>query len=150
MKAFNITKRRALLIVTIILIGISASSLIVFAIASIWSPSSGPLPITETVILPQTLSAVTWNGTSVHTADTIVFTATLSPTPTHPQTVTFFYTLIPNPTSLNYVGLANLNSQAGLVFLGNATSSGSTATLTLHSPLPAETYYFIATIFTPI
>jgi hypothetical protein len=145
-----LTKRRALLIATAVLIAVSTSSLIVYALApAIWGASSGPLNVTDEIILPTSLSAVTWNGSmNIKSTDTLLLEVTISPTPTHQQSVDFFITLVVNPTpSTPIIGIAG-DYETGMYKIGTALSVGSTAKLTI-GPLPAGAYYFIPRIATP-
>ena len=115
----------------------------------IWSPSSGPTTATTPVVYPVSLSAVNWadtthpsatpNPVNIYTGDSLTLSTTITPTTTHIQTVTFYYTNVVHPTLSTPIGTDPLTQ---LVFAGNGTG---TSTASCNWVVPADgTYYFIA------
>jgi hypothetical protein len=103
--------------------------------------------------LPASLSAVSWtdvtsgvgsNPTSINTGDSLTLAATISPTTTHTQTVTFYYTNVVDPSSSTPIGS---DSATDLVIVG--TGTGTTSASCSWIVPAAGTYYFIAEIASP-
>ena len=146
MKALS--KAKVLLVACIILSALTVSSLVVFAATAIWSPLSNPL--NTDVVLPASLSAVTWNGTK--SSDTIALSTTISPTPTHQQNVKFYVTMKADANSQTpAIESLTGNWETNLMLLGTVVSTGSTAKITIppNTLSSGDTFFFIAEIVTP-
>jgi hypothetical protein len=137
------------------ILGLFAGAGIALAVTSIWSPASGPTTSTTPLTLSSSLSAVTWidetqptlahNPIAIHTGDTLELSTVITPTTTNPQTVTFYFTKVVNPTLSTPIGT---NPLTQLVIAG--TGSG-TSTATYDWIVPSDgTYYFIAEIANPV
>jgi hypothetical protein len=146
------TKASIALLVCFMFITLAIGMGVLAAASAIWGPPSGPATAT-TVTLPLSLSAVTWTDLTTgsgsdpanfNTGDSITLAATISPTTTHTQTVTFYYTNIADPSSDTPIGS---NPVTDLVSAGIGTG---TASASCSWVVPAAgTYYFIAEIASP-
>jgi hypothetical protein len=121
-----------------IIVGLLAGVAVAYAVNAVWSPLSQPL--TPQAILPNQLSAPVWTGTT-NVGSSIQLSTTLSPTPTNPQTVAFYYTYLSTASSSTPIGT---DPATDLVAVGSPVQSvGNTAT-TQFTISTQQTYYFIA------